>query len=84
MTELLGLTGDLRVVLKFIEQMPIAPTFRILGSLLTTSRNRDHIDLAENAAERIFQLELEHDNTCCYVLLLLCTLMLGNGRMWKE
>ncbi|KAM0904929.1 hypothetical protein ACQ4PT_017708 [Festuca glaucescens] len=81
MTDLLGRAGDLREVLKFIEGMPIAPTFRIWGSLLTASRNRNDIDLAEYAAERIFQLELEHDNTGCYVLL---TSMYADAGRWRD
>ncbi|WVZ55386.1 hypothetical protein U9M48_006052 [Paspalum notatum var. saurae] len=67
MTDLLGRTGNLREMLRFIENMPIAPTSRIWGSLLTASRNKNDIDIAEYAAERIFQLE--HDNTGCYVAL---------------
>ncbi|KAG8060063.1 hypothetical protein GUJ93_ZPchr0002g25933 [Zizania palustris] len=67
MTDLLGQEGDLREVLQFIENMPIAPTLRIWGSLLTASRNKNDIDITEYAAEMIFQME--HDNTWCYVVL---------------
>ncbi|XP_047084194.1 pentatricopeptide repeat-containing protein At4g35130, chloroplastic-like [Lolium rigidum] len=81
MADLLGRAGDLREVLKFIEGMPIAPTFRIWGSLLTASRNRNDVDLAEYAAERIFQLELEHDNTGCYVLL---SSMYADAGRWRD
>ncbi|CAM0870563.1 unnamed protein product [Alopecurus aequalis] len=82
MTDLLGRAGDLREVLKFIEEMPIDPTFRIWGSLLTASRNRNDIDIAEYAAERIFQLELsEHDNTGCYVLL---SSMYADAGRWQD
>lgn len=81
MTDLLGRAGDLREVLKFIEEMPIDPTFRIWGSLLTASRNRNDIDLAEYAAERIFQLKVEHDNTGCYVLL---SSMYADAGRWED
>ncbi|XP_040378329.1 pentatricopeptide repeat-containing protein At4g35130, chloroplastic [Oryza brachyantha] len=67
MTDLLGREGDLREMLQFIESMPIDPTSRIWGSLLTASRNQNDIDVAEYAAERIYQLE--HDNTGCYIVL---------------
>ncbi|KAG8061750.1 hypothetical protein GUJ93_ZPchr0003g18649 [Zizania palustris] len=67
MTDLLGQEGDLREVLQFIENMRIAPTLRIWGSLLTASRNKNDIDIIEYAAEMIFQME--HDNTWCYVVL---------------
>ncbi|KAL6660250.1 hypothetical protein ACP70R_002372 [Stipagrostis hirtigluma subsp. patula] len=79
MTDLLGRAGDLGEVLRFIENMPIAPTSRIWGSLLTASRNNNDIDVAEYAAERIFQLE--HDNTGCYVLL---SSMYADAGRWED
>ncbi|CAL4928915.1 unnamed protein product [Urochloa decumbens] len=79
MTDLLGRTGDLREVFQFIENMPIAPTSRIWGSLLTASRNKNDIDIAEYAAERIFQLE--HDNTGCYVVL---SSMYADAGRWDD
>ncbi|KAL5218830.1 hypothetical protein ABZP36_019514 [Zizania latifolia] len=79
MTDLLGREGDLREVLQFIENMPIDPTSRIWGSLLTASRNRNDIDIAEYAAEMIFQLE--HDNTGCYVVL---SSMYADAGRWED
>ncbi|XP_062209793.1 pentatricopeptide repeat-containing protein At4g35130, chloroplastic-like [Phragmites australis] len=79
MTDLLGRAGGLREVLQFIENMPIAPTSRIWGSLLTASRNRNDIDVAEYAAEKIFQLE--HDNTGCYVVL---STMYADAGRWED
>jgi pentatricopeptide repeat protein len=79
MTDLLGRTGDLREVFQFIENMPIAPTSRIWGSLLTASRNSNDIDIAEYAAERIFQLE--HNNTGCYVVL---SSMYSDAGRWDD
>ncbi|XP_062216857.1 pentatricopeptide repeat-containing protein At4g35130, chloroplastic-like [Phragmites australis] len=79
MTDLLGRAGDLREVLQFIENMPVAPTSRIWGSLLTASRNRNDIDVAEYAAEKIFQLE--HDNTGCYVVL---STMYADAGRWED
>ncbi|XP_062081547.1 pentatricopeptide repeat-containing protein At4g35130, chloroplastic [Humulus lupulus] len=65
--DLLGRAGDFDRAKSFIEKMPLAPTARIWGSLLTASRNHRNIELAELAAEQIFRME--HDNTGCYVLL---------------
>ncbi|OAY84551.1 Pentatricopeptide repeat-containing protein, chloroplastic [Ananas comosus] len=79
MVDLLGRTKDLKETLGFIESMPLAPTARIWGSLLTASRNNDNIEMAEYAAERIFQLE--HDNTGCYVLLLS---MYADAGRWED
>jgi pentatricopeptide repeat protein len=79
MTDLLGRAGDLKDVLRFIDSMPIAPTSRIWGSLLTACRNRSDIDVAEYAAEKIFQLE--HDNTGCYIVLL--SMYVDAGR-WED
>ncbi|CAN6321549.1 unnamed protein product [Urochloa humidicola] len=79
MTDLLGRTGDLREVFQFIENMPIAPTSRIWGSLLTASRNKNDLDIAEYAAERIFQLE--HNNTGCYVVL---SSMYADAGRWDD
>ncbi|URE38414.1 PPR repeat [Musa troglodytarum] len=67
MVDLLGRTGDLRAAMDFINKMPLVPTARIWGSLLTAGRNNRNIEVAEFAAEQI--LRLEHDNTGCYVLL---------------
>ncbi|KAF2302148.1 hypothetical protein GH714_032966 [Hevea brasiliensis] len=67
MLDLLGRTGNLHVAKQFIEEMPLAPTARIWGSLLTASRNNNDIVLAELAAKHI--LSLDHDNTGCYVVL---------------
>nr|CAB3503921.1 unnamed protein product [Digitaria exilis] len=59
--------------------MPISPTSRIWGSLLTASRNKNDIDIAEYAAERIFQLE--HNNTGCYVVL---SSMYADAGRWED
>ncbi|XP_072957329.1 pentatricopeptide repeat-containing protein At4g35130, chloroplastic [Typha angustifolia] len=77
--DILGRSGDLKKTVEFIENMPLVPTARIWGSLLTASRNSNNIELAEFAAEHIFALE--HDNTGCYVIL--CSLYADAGR-WED
>ncbi|XP_074586073.1 pentatricopeptide repeat-containing protein At4g35130, chloroplastic [Curcuma longa] len=67
MVDLLGRSGDLEAATNFINKMPMVPTARIWGSLLTASKNNRNIEVAEYAAEKIFQLE--HENTGCYILL---------------
>lgn len=79
MIDLLGRKGNLDTAKIFIEEMPLVPTARIWGSLLTASRNNRNIELAELAAERI--LSLEHDNTGCYVLL---SNMYAEAGRWED
>ncbi|PQQ14466.1 pentatricopeptide repeat-containing protein [Prunus yedoensis var. nudiflora] len=79
MIDLLGRKGNLDQAKIFIEEMPLVPTARIWGSLLTASRNNRNIELAELAAERI--LSLEHDNTGCYVLL---SNMYAEAGRWED
>ncbi|KAE8668981.1 hypothetical protein F3Y22_tig00112276pilonHSYRG00037 [Hibiscus syriacus] len=51
----------------FIEEMPLVPTARIWGSVLSASRKTNDIELAEVASKHA--LSLEHDYTRCYILL---------------
>ncbi|XAR72676.1 hypothetical protein NMG60_11019396 [Bertholletia excelsa] len=67
MLDLLGRSGQLEQAKCLISEMPLTPTARIWGSLLAASRNNRNIELADLAAKQI--LNLEHDNTGCYVLL---------------
>ncbi|WOL00691.1 hypothetical protein Cni_G09404 [Canna indica] len=79
MVDLLGRLGDLKAAIEFIRKMPSVPSTRIWASLLTASRNNKNIEVAEYAAERIFQLE--NDNTGCYVLL---SSMYADARKWDD
>ncbi|PKA59610.1 Pentatricopeptide repeat-containing protein [Apostasia shenzhenica] len=79
MVDLLGRAGNLEKAIDFIEKMPIEPTSRIWGSLLTASRNNNSIETAEYAARKIF--DLEHDNTGCYVIL--CA-MYADAERWDD
>lgn len=67
MVDFLGRSGNLDLTKRFIDEMPLVPTARIWGSLLSASRCHRNVEVAELAADRI--LSLEHDNTGCYVLL---------------
>ena len=79
MIDLIGRAGNLELAKRFIEEMPLVPTARIWGSLLTASRNNANIELAELAAKHI--LSLEHDNTGCYVLL---SNMYAEAGRWRD
>ncbi|PIN19189.1 hypothetical protein CDL12_08133 [Handroanthus impetiginosus] len=65
--DMLGCSGDLDHAKGFIDEMPLTPTPRIWGSLLTASRHHKNIEMAEIAANHIFSLD--NDNTGCYILL---------------
>ncbi|XP_020187984.1 pentatricopeptide repeat-containing protein DOT4, chloroplastic [Aegilops tauschii subsp. strangulata] len=67
MVDLLTNTGNLREAYEFIESMPIEPDSSIWVSLLNGCRIHRDIKLAEEVAERVF--ELEPENTGYYVLL---------------
>ncbi|CDP08264.1 unnamed protein product [Coffea canephora] len=79
MVDLLGRSGNIDLAKHFIDEMPLVPTARIWGSLLSASRYHRNIELAELVADRI--LSLEHDNTGCYVLL---SNMYAELRRWAD
>ncbi|KAK0580431.1 hypothetical protein LWI29_001939 [Acer saccharum] len=79
MIDLLGRSGNLDQAKHFIEEMPLVPTAKIWGSLLTASRKNNDIVSAEFAARHI--LSLEHDNTGCYVLL---SNMYAEAGRWED
>ncbi|XP_068640588.1 pentatricopeptide repeat-containing protein At4g35130, chloroplastic [Aristolochia californica] len=79
MVDLIGRTGNLDSALSFIEKMPIAPTARIWGSLLTASKNHQNIEMAKFAAEKI--LSFKHNNTGCYVLL---SNLYADANRWED
>lgn len=77
--DLLGRTRNIEQAKRFIEEMPLVPTARIWGSLLTASKVNNDIVSAEFAARHI--ASLEHDNTGCYVLL---ANMYAEARRWQD
>ncbi|KAJ4715941.1 Pentatricopeptide repeat-containing protein [Melia azedarach] len=79
MIDLLGRTRNLDLAKRFIEEMPLVPTARIWGSLLTASRKNNDIVSAEFAARHV--LSLTHDNTGSYVLL---SNMYAEAGRWED
>ncbi|GMH16349.1 hypothetical protein Nepgr_018190 [Nepenthes gracilis] len=79
MIDLLGRKGNTHFAQHLIEEMPLAPTARIWGSLLTAARRNGDIALAEHASAHI--LKLRHDNTGCYALL---SSMYAEAGRWAE
>ncbi|KAI3442447.1 DYW_deaminase domain-containing protein [Psidium guajava] len=77
--DLIGRTGNLDHAKEFVEQMPLVPSARIWGSLLTASRKHGNIEMAEYAAKHI--LSLEHDNTGCCILL---SNMYAEAGRWED
>ncbi|KAF7803289.1 pentatricopeptide repeat-containing protein DOT4, chloroplastic [Senna tora] len=61
MVDLLARTGNLSKAYSFIQKMPIKPDATIWGALLCGCRIHHDVNLAEKAAEKVF--ELEPDNT---------------------
>ncbi|KAF8020640.1 hypothetical protein BT93_G1160 [Corymbia citriodora subsp. variegata] len=77
--DLIGRTGNLDCAKEFVTQMPMVPSARIWGSLLTASRKHGNIEMAEYAAKHI--LSLEHDNTGCCILL---SNMYAEAGRWED
>ncbi|KAH6785384.1 hypothetical protein C2S51_037839 [Perilla frutescens var. frutescens] len=67
MVDLLGRAGLLDEALKIIESMPIEPHAGVWGALLGASQRHMRLDLANLAAQNIFQLE--PNNATPYVVL---------------
>lgn len=65
--DLLGRAGQLAEAYEFIKQMPIEPDVIVWGALLGACRSHQNIELAEEAARRLVELEPRHDGN--YVLL---------------
>jgi len=65
--DLLGRAGHLNEAQVFIENMPLKPNASVWGALLGACRIHCNIELAENAAQRLFDLEPEDAGN--YILL---------------
>jgi pentatricopeptide repeat protein len=67
MVDLLGRAGHLDEAQDFIQKMPFQPGVGVWGALLSACRIHCNIELGEQVAKRLFDLEPE--NAGCYVLL---------------
>ncbi|GFQ03370.1 pentatricopeptide repeat-containing protein at2g29760 chloroplastic [Phtheirospermum japonicum] len=67
MVDILGRAGLLDEAVELIENMPMKPGASVWGALLGACRLHRNVDLAENACERL--LEIEPRNHGAYVLL---------------
>lgn len=67
MVDILGRAGRLDEALDFINEMPIKPSASVWSCLLAACRVHNNVELAECAAEHIF--ELESESAIPYVLL---------------
>ncbi|CAN6443666.1 unnamed protein product [Victoria cruziana] len=67
MVDLLGRAGQLKRAYQFIQKMPIKPDSTVWSALLCACRLHRDVKLAEQVAEKVF--ELEPENTGFYVLL---------------
>eukprot|EP01018_Ginkgo_biloba_P009223 Gb_41641 [translate_table: standard] len=67
MVDLLGRSGHLDEACDFIAKMPSEPDLYVWGALLGACRIHCNVELAEHAAEHLF--ELDPENTGNYVLL---------------
>ncbi|XP_058078156.1 pentatricopeptide repeat-containing protein At1g20230-like [Magnolia sinica] len=67
MVDLLARSGQFDETMEFIEEMPMEPNAAVWGSLLGACRIHCNVDLAEYAAQYLF--ELEPNNSGNYILL---------------
>lgn len=65
--DLLGRAGRLTEAYEFIKCMPIEPDAVVWGALLGACRSHQNVELAEESARRLVELEPSHDGN--YVLL---------------
>ncbi|EOA39739.1 hypothetical protein CARUB_v10008385mg [Capsella rubella] len=79
MVNLLGRAGKLQEAYELIKEMPFEPDSCVWGALLNSCRLQSNVDLAEIAADKLFDLEPENPGT--YVLL--SNIYAAKG-MWTE
>lgn len=79
MVDLMARAGQLNATVKFIKDMPFEPNAAIWGSLLGACRIHCNVDIAEYAAEHLFELEPESSGN--YILLANIYSVVGR---WKD
>ncbi|XP_058077088.1 pentatricopeptide repeat-containing protein At1g08070, chloroplastic-like [Magnolia sinica] len=65
--DLLGRAGRLAEAYEFVKSMPVEPDVIVWGALLGACRSHQNVELAEEAARQLVELEPKHDGN--YVLL---------------
>lgn len=79
MVDILGRAGRLEAAIELIKNMPMNPGPSVWGALLGACRLHKNVDLAEQAAKNL--LEIEPDNDGAYVLL---SNVYANSGKWNE
>lgn len=79
MVDLLGRAGRIGEAMKLINGMPMKPTPVVWVALLSACRMHSNVELGEFAANRLLELESEHDGS--YTLL---SNIYANARRWKD
>lgn len=77
--DMLGRAGKLNEAHKLVKSMPMGPQPRALGALLAACRTYGNVEIAEEIAEQLF--ELEPENTGNYVLL---SSIYASREQWNE
>ncbi|KAF3436778.1 hypothetical protein FNV43_RR19531 [Rhamnella rubrinervis] len=77
--DMLGRAGKLNEAHKLVKSMPMGPQPRALGALLAACRTYGNVEIAEEIAEQLF--ELEPENTGNYILL---SSIYASKEKWNE
>lgn len=79
MVDLLGRANLLREAFEIVEQMPLAPSVVIWGSLMAACRIHNEFELGEFAAKRLLELDPDHDGA--HILL---SNIFAKERRWED
>ncbi|OAY57615.1 pentatricopeptide repeat-containing protein At3g46790, chloroplastic [Manihot esculenta] len=79
MVDIIGRAGYLEEAVAIIETMPVKPRKNVYGALLGACRIHNNIELAEEAAERLFVLD--PDNAGRYIIL---AKMYEDAERWED
>ncbi|XP_043718688.1 pentatricopeptide repeat-containing protein At4g21065-like [Telopea speciosissima] len=77
--DLLGRAGQLTDAYEFIKRMPVQPDRVVWGALLCACQSHQNVELAEEAANRLIELDPSHDGN--YVLL---SNVYASVRKWRD
>lgn len=79
MVDLLGRAGKLHEAWSFIQKMPMEPGISVYGAMLGACKLHKNVELAEESAQRIFELEPEEG-----VYHVLLANIYANASLWKD